>query len=247
VSAIREFGYPILLKSRFDAYNGLGNALIRNESEIDIALKKLANENLYVEKHIPFIKELAVIVARNTLGEMITFPVVETIHENYICHLVIAPAQINSHLTEKAEKLAIHIISLFKGVGVFAVEMFLTADGGIMVNEIALRVHNSGHCTVEAHQTSQFEQHIRAITGMPLGNTNMKTPYAVMINILGERTGLAHPTGVEEALKIPGVSVHIYGKIHTRPERKMGHITVIGSDLNMTIEKAKLARSKISI
>jgi len=250
----KEFEYPILVKSRFDAYDGRGNALIRNETEINTALEKLTNGFLlnpngsfYVEKFIPFVKELAVVVARGQSGEIVVYPPVETIHQNNICHLVIAPAPVELGIVKKAEQLASDIISILNGVGIFAIEMFLTSEDELIVNEIAPRVHNSGHQTIEANETSQFEQHIRAITGMPLGETDLKTSYAVMINILGERTGVAAISGVEEALKIPGVSVHIYGKIHTRPERKMGHITVIGSDLNMTIEKAKLARSKISI
>jgi len=247
VIAAKEFGYPIILKSRFDAYDGRGNALIRNETEIETALQKLNNGSLYVEKFIPFVKELAVVVARGQLGEIVVYPPVETIHQNNICHLVIAPAPVELSIIKKAEKLATDIISLLNGVGVFAIEMFLTSEGELIVNEIAPRVHNSGHQTIEANETSQFEQHIRAITGMALGNTNMKTPYAVLINILGEYTGVVDISGVEEALKIPGVSVHVYGKMETRPERKMGHITVIDSNLDLAIDKAKKARKLIII
>jgi len=247
IMAIEEFGYPIILKSRFDAYDGRGNALIRNETEIETALQKLNNGSLYVEKSIPFVKELAVVVARGQSGEIVVYPPVETIHKNNICHLVIAPAPVELEIIKKAEQLAIEIISILKGVGVFAIEMFLTSEGELIVNEIAPRVHNSGHQTIEANETSQFEQHIRAITGMPLGSPEMKTPHAVMINILGERTGVATILGVEEVMKIPGVSVHIYGKMETRPERKMGHITVIDLNLKMAIEKAKKARKLIII
>ncbi|MBI3459019.1 ATP-grasp domain-containing protein, partial [Candidatus Azambacteria bacterium] len=249
IIAAQEFGYPILLKSRFDAYDGRGNALIRNETEIDFALAKLASSNgdLYVEKFIPFVKELAVVVTRSNSGEIVVYPPVETIHKNNICHLVIAPAPIDSGAIKKAEKLAIDIISILNGVGVFAIEMFLTATSEIIVNEIAPRVHNSGHQTIEANATSQFEQQIRAIAGLPLGPVSPKTPYAVMINILGERQGVANISGVEEALKIPGVSVHIYGKLETRPERKMGHITAIGDNLEEVIEKAQKARKIINI
>jgi 5-(carboxyamino)imidazole ribonucleotide synthase len=138
-------------------------------------------------------------------------------------------------------------MSYLKGVGVFAIEMFLISDGDVIINEIAPRVHNSGHYTIEAHKTSQFEQHIRAVTGMALGRIDMIVPHAVMINILGERTGAADVSGVEEVLKIPGASIYIYGKIETRPERKMGHITVVDSNLETAFTKAQLARSYISI
>jgi 5-(carboxyamino)imidazole ribonucleotide synthase len=138
-------------------------------------------------------------------------------------------------------------MTYLQGVGVFAIEMFVTADGEVIVNEIAPRVHNSGHYTIEGHNTSQFEQHIRAITGMPLGDIETKMPASVMINILGERSGPAEVKGLEEALAIPGTAVHIYGKLETRPERKMGHITIVDVDLERAIEKAKAARLLISI
>jgi 5-(carboxyamino)imidazole ribonucleotide synthase len=247
IAAAKEFGYPLLLKSRFDAYDGRGNALVQNELEIDAALEKLNNENLYVEKFIPFTKELAVVVTRGMSNEIVAYPPVETIQKNNICHLVLAPAPIDPNIAKKAEKLAIDIMSYLKGVGVFAIEMFLTAQGDVIVNEIAPRVHNSGHYTIEAHATSQFEQHIRAVTGMTLGNVDMVVPYAVMINILGERTGVADVSGIEDVLTIPGASVHIYGKIETRPERKMGHITIVGDDPEAALEKARSARSRISI
>jgi len=247
IAAAKEFGWPILLKSRFDAYDGRGNALIKNGSEIDSALRKSNNEKLYVEKFIPFVKELAVVVARGMSDEIIAYPPVETVHRNNICHVVLAPAPIDSSAAKKAERLAIDIMSYLKGVGVFAIEMFLISDGDVIINEIAPRVHNSGHYTIEAHKTSQFEQHIRAVTGMALGRIDMIVPHAVMINILGERTGAADVSGVEEVLKIPGASIYIYGKIETRPERKMGHITVVDSNLETAFTKAQLARSYISI
>jgi len=246
-NAATEFGYPLILKARFDAYDGRGNALIKDESRIDSAIEKLSGRKLYVEKFVPFSKELAVVVARNTKGEIVTYPVVETVHKNNICHLVLAPAPVDAKLIKQAKDLAVQTMKELKGAGVFAIEMFLTKTGKIVINEIAPRVHNSGHYTIEACVTSQFEQHIRAVTGMPLGATSMITPAAVMINILGERTGRAETTGLDKALQIPGVSVHIYGKIETKLERKMGHITVIGKTLEACLEKAKQARKLITI
>jgi 5-(carboxyamino)imidazole ribonucleotide synthase len=135
---------------------------------------------------------------------------------------------------------------VFKGAGVFAIEMFVTKEGDVLVNEVAPRVHNSGHLTIEACETSQFEQHIRAVVGLPLGSTALKTPAAVMINILGERMGPAEPRGVEEAVAT-GAAVHIYGKKDTKPERKMGHITVVAQTPQEAIAKAIFARSRVSI
>lgn len=247
IATAKEFGYPIFLKSRFDAYDGRGNVLVKNEFEIADALSKLKNADLYVEKFIPFVKEIAVVVARGMSGEIAVYPPVETVHKNNICHLVLAPAPIDSSLAKKAEKLAIDIMSYLKGVGVFAIEMFLTSNGDFIVNEIAPRVHNSGHYTIEAHETSQFEQHVRAVTGMALGKIDMRVPCAVMINILGERTGAADVSGIDRVLKIHGASIHIYGKVETRPERKMGHITIVDSNLETALKKAELARNYISI
>lgn len=243
----KKFKYPLLLKARFDAYDGRGNALIKKEKDIDEAMQKLKGRQLYVEKFVPFVKELAVMVARSTKGEVVSYPVVETIHKNNICHIVIAPASVNEEVQQKAKKLAEKVMKQFPGAGVFGIEMFLTKDNDVLINEIAPRVHNSGHYTIEGCITSQFEQHIRAITGLPLGKTDMLTPNAVMINILGERNGDVDITGLEKALQIPGVSVHIYGKAQTKQERKMGHITVIDKDINSAIKKAKLARRYITI
>jgi 5-(carboxyamino)imidazole ribonucleotide synthase len=245
--AAEKFGYPLLLKARFDAYDGRGNALVKDESQIDDAIDKLRERKLYVEKFVPFIKELAVVTARSTKGEIKSYPVVETVHKNNICHTVTAPAPVDEVIKKKAEQLAVKTMEHLKGAGVFAIEMFLTEEGDVLINEIAPRVHNSGHYTIEACVTSQFEQHIRAITGLPLGSTDMILPAAVMINILGERNGNAQVQDIDKALQIPNVFVHIYGKIETKVERKMGHITVIGKTIEECMQKAKEARALITI
>jgi 5-(carboxyamino)imidazole ribonucleotide synthase len=246
-NAAKKFKYPIILKARFDAYDGRGNALIKTAKEIEAGMKKLGGRKLYVEKFVPFTNELAVMVARNTKGEIKTYPVVETIHKNNICHLVLAPAPVDSKLQKKAQNLAKKVMQHLKGAGVFGIEMFLTSKGQLIINEIAPRVHNSGHYTMEACVTPQFEQHIRAVTGMPLGSTNMIVPAAVMINILGERQGSAEVKGLYEVLQMPNVAVHIYGKAETKLERKMGHITVIGDDLNKVRNTAIKARKMLKI
>jgi 5-(carboxyamino)imidazole ribonucleotide synthase len=130
---------------------------------------------------------------------------------------------------------------------VFAIEMFLTEDGQVLINEIAPRVHNSGHLTLEGNRTSQFEQHVRAVTGLPLGSTELAVPAVVMVNILGDRAGAAEVEGLDEALAQPGVAVHLYGKAETRPERKMGHVTAVGATVDEALEKAERARNKIRI
>lgn len=247
INAAKEFGYPILLKARFDAYDGRGNALIENESQIDSSFDRLGGKNLYVEKFIPFIKELAVMVARSIDGKIISYPVVETVHKNNILHIMYAPADVRESIRQQAKAFAEETMKHLNGAGVFGIEMFLTKDGKVLLNEIAPRVHNSGHYTIEACKTSQFEQHIRAITGMPLNSTEMIVPAAVMINILGDRNGKIEPKGIEAAEKIPGVFVHIYGKMETRVERKMGHITAVAETLEDAQRKAEKAKTLISI
>ena len=247
LKATKQFGYPMLLKSRLFAYDGRGNALIKKEGDIEKAMVSLQGTGLYIEKYVPFIKELAIMVARNTRGDIAAYPTVETIHKNNICHTVFAPAPIDEKIRKKAEKLGKKVMQHLKGAGVFGIEMFLTKDGNVLVNEIAPRVHNSGHYTVEACVTNQFEQHIRAITGMPLGKTDMLMPSAVMVNILGDRLGTAEIGGLEKALAIPHTFVHIYGKKDTKVERKMGHITSIDKTIDSAYKKVKQARKYISI
>lgn len=245
-AAAKKFGYPLLLKSRRDAFDGRGNALVQEEGEIEAALTKLHGRSLYVEKFVPFVKELAVVAVRGKSGEVLTYPAVETIHKNNICHLVLSPAPVEPTVATQAEELAVSIMAHLKGVGVFCIEMFLTPEG-LVINEIAPRVHNSGHYSIEGHVTSQFEQHIRAITGMSLGDMQRIAPASVMINILGERSGPALLQGLEEVASIPGSFVHVYNKKDTLPERKMGHITILDLGLKSALQKAELARSKISI
>ncbi len=247
LAAGKKFGYPMLIKAKKDAFDGRGNFLLRNKKDIKNASEKLKGRELYVEKFVPFVKELAIMIARGTSGEIVSYPVVETFHKNNICHLVIAPAPVDDKVKKNAEKLAKKVMKYLKGAGVFGIEMFLTKDNKILINEIAPRVHNSGHYTIEACVTNQFEQHIRAITGLPLGSPRMLTPAAVMINILGERQGPAIVEGAKEALKIPDTFIHIYGKKETKPERKMGHITIIGDDIRKLVSRAKKVRKYINI
>lgn len=251
VIAGRDFGYPYVLKAKRDAYDGRGNVSVESESDINTAFSRLGNTtiyggNLYAEKWVPFTKELAVIAARGSKGEIALYPVVETIHKDHILDTLLCPAPLEESQKRKAENLARSVMEHLKGCGVFGVEMFLVGDE-VLVNEIAPRVHNSGHHTIEACVTSQFEQHIRAVTGIPLGDTAMKVSAAVTINILGTRAGPAEPKGIEEAERVPGVKVHIYGKHETKPARKMGHLTAVAATLDEALPLAKEARSKISV
>lgn len=241
------FGYPYLLKTRFDAYDGRGNWVIKSEADIPKAFAKLSSKSsLYAEKFVPFEKELAVVSARDMFDAIKSFDVVETVHKNNICHIVRSPAQIPEDIKIKAKELGGKVLEALGGVGVFAVEMFLDTNSNILVNEIAPRVHNSGHHTIEAYSASQFESHIRAIAGLPLADIAPHSP-AVMINILGDREGTAEYKGGEGAKPIDGVHIHLYGKMETRKERKMGHITALGNTVEEAEEKALQARKHISI
>lgn len=243
-SAQTELG-DIIIKTRFGGYDGRGNAVITQPSWQDIQ-DRFGDAPVYAEKIVPFQKELAVISARDRAGNIVTYPVVETVHRNNICHMVLAPAPIPVEHQKAAEEIAQETLRELGGAGVFAIEMFLTENDELLVNEIAPRVHNSGHHTIEANVTSQFEQHIRAVSGLPLGSTDMLRP-SVMINILGERNGEVTLRGLERVLALPEVHPHLYGKAPTKIERKMGHLTVIAR----TVEEAKIlaekARKELSI
>ncbi|XP_058770565.1 phosphoribosylaminoimidazole carboxylase, chloroplastic isoform X2 [Vicia villosa] len=232
------FGYPLMIKSRRLAYDGRGNAVAKSEEELASAVDALGgfDRDLYAEKWAPFVKELAVIVARGIDNTISCYPVVETIHRDNICHIVKAPADVKWKIRERATEVAFNAVNSLEGAGVFAVELFLTGDGQILLNEVAPRPHNSGHHTIESCYTSQYEQHLRAVVGLPLGNPSMKTPAAIMYNILGEEEGelgfqLAHQL-MTRALTIPGASIHWYDKPEMRKQRKMGHITVVGPSLS---------------
>lgn len=243
-----EYGFPFLIKTRRNGYDGYGNFTVRNSDDIIAAFDKFKKDNpereLMAESFVNFSKELAVMVARNFSGETIVYPCVETIQENHICRKVIAPANIDASILATAKEIASKCIQTIDGVGVFGVEMFLTADGEILFNEIAPRPHNSGHYTIEGCKTSQFENQIRAVLDLPLGNVNMVRPSAVMINILGEKDGKGVFENIENTLK-ENVSLHLYGKAESRKGRKMGHLTAIGNEVTETEERAERAFAKI--
>lgn len=246
-TAFEDFGGDMFIKARHGAYDGRGNMHVASKTDLDEALKKFAGRKVYAEKRVPFKKELAVMVAKSLGGETAIYPVVETVHERSICLEVLAPAEITKAEYRLARQIASEVANQLDGAGVFGIEMFLTDDGGILVNEIAPRVHNSGHYTIEACYTSQFEQHVRAITGLPLGDASMSVPAAVMINILGERNGPVELSGLHEALKVPKMAAHVYGKSPTKIDRKMGHLTATAQTVSEARARARTARKIISI
>ncbi|KAI7852737.1 phosphoribosylaminoimidazole carboxylase [Circinella umbellata] len=240
LAAGKQFGYPFMLKSKTMAYDGKGNYVVKTEADVKPAMEALKNLPLYAEKWAPFVKELAVMVVRRANGEVRAYPMVETIHKNSICHLVIAPAQVDGAILNKAQKIAMDAIKTFPGAGIFGVEMFLMQDGAILLNEIAPRPHNSGHYTIEACDTSQYENHMRAILDMPLGSTAMKVPASIMVNILGSSTDMTECyKPCHEALVTEGATIHLYGKKECRAGRKMGHITVVGESMMQAQERLK--------
>ncbi len=236
-----DLGWPLVLKKRKQGYDGKGNATIRDADAIQAAWSTLGSGEhpLYVEAFCPFVKELAVMVVRSVSGSHTEYPVVETVQKDHICHVVTAPCSVNAEIRSRASELARNAIEAMDGLGCFGVEMFLTAEGEILVNELAPRVHNSGHYTIEACRCSQFENHIRSILGWPLGDTSLVKPAAVMVNLLGSGDGPALPGGIKNALKNPDAHLHIYGKSESRKGRKMGHLTLIGDHLEETVRTAK--------
>jgi len=242
-----NFGGKMLIKTRLGAYDGRGNIVVQSNEDIDNALEQFAGTPLYAERFVPFDKELAVMVARSMNGDIALYPIVQTIHERNICVEVLAPAPVDDDIIQKATAVAKSVAELLQGAGTFGIEMFLTSDGNVLVNEIAPRVHNSGHYTTEASRTSQFEQHVRAISGLPLGDTSMVVSAAVMINILGERDGPTKLEGLADALSVPETSVHLYGKSPTKTDRKMGHITSTGKTVEEARNRARTARKALSI
>jgi len=237
---------PFVWKSALFGYDGMGVKIVKTEAD----LVGLPNTECITETLVPFKNELAVIVARNTKGDVKSFPVVEMeFHpEANQVEYVICPARIPEHIAEKAQKVALKTAQAFNHVGLLAVEMFLTQEADILVNEVAPRPHNSGHHTMESCYTSQFEQHIRCVLGLPLGSTANKVG-GVMVNLVGAEghTGNVHYKNIETIMALDGVTPHIYGKKQTRPFRKMGHVTIVNKDINKAREIAEKVKNTIEV
>ena len=241
-----EIRYPFVWKQSTGGYDGMGVCIIKNKED----LANVKNIPCIAEKLIPFVNELAVIVSRNPNGEVASYPVVEMeFHpEANQVEYVICPARIENNIAERAKKIAEKVSNSFEHVGLLAVELFQTEEGEILVNEVAPRPHNSGHFSIEGSLTNQFEQHIRAILNLPLGNTKSKIA-AIMVNLVGEEgyTGDAYYKNLEQILNLDGVTPHIYGKKQTRPYRKMGHVTIVNNDISKARKIAEVVKNTIKV
>lgn len=241
-----EWGYPMMLKSKRNAYDGKGNAVVKTQEGAADAFKQLGGHignGLYIEKWCPFVKEIAVMVVRG-VNEIKCYPVVETVQLNNVCHTVLAPAQISDKAREVADMICEKAIASLPGRGVYGVELFVLDDDSVLLNEIAPRPHNSGHYTIEACEIDQFEQHMRAVMGLPLGSTCMKVGAAMMINCLG--TGDDEEAEAEvksmmtmKALNTTGCSIHWYGKGKPTKGRKMGHVTIVAPTYEELMERVQ--------
>ena len=248
--AAHELGWPLVLKARRDGYDGRGNATVRGPAEIAAAWERLgghAGRALYVEAFVPFRAELAVMVARASAGEVRCYPVVQTEQQNHICHRVLVPAPIDAATADRALALARAAVEAVDGVGIFGVELFLGEAGEIIYNELAPRPHNSGHYTIEACVTSQFENHLRAVLGLPLGSTALRAPAAAMVNLLGRSEGAGALLGDGAALGVEGAHLHLYGKRALQVGRKMGHVTALGATTEEALAIAERAADLVAL
>jgi 5-(carboxyamino)imidazole ribonucleotide synthase len=241
---VKKFGIPAMLKARRDAYDGRGNFKINSENEIQTAYDYFKGQPLLLEKFVPFVMEVSVIASRNTKGQIKTYPLVENIHQENILRETIAPARVSEDISKKAEDIAEKTMSVLKGAGIFGIEMFVTKDEDVVINEIAPRVHNSGHHTLQSSETSQFEQHLRAILGLELGSTEL-IHNSIMYNILGDSsfTGEYLPLNISES----GVFLKMYGKKISKPSRKLGHVNIIGMNnesIDQLLEKLQSIKPK---
>ena len=244
---LKKFGYPALLKARRDAYDGRGNFKINSENEIQNAFDYFKGQKLLLEKYIPFKMEVSVIASRNTKGQIKTYPLVENIHEENILRQTIAPARVSDKVAQNAEKIAEKTMSVLKGAGIFGIEMFVTEEEEVTINEIAPRVHNSGHHTLQSSNTSQFEQHLRAILGIELNNTEL-VHNTVMYNILGSKEfqGKYKPL----TINAKNVFLKMYGKEISKPLRKLGHVNLVaneGETIDVLLERLESIKQQIVI
>jgi 5-(carboxyamino)imidazole ribonucleotide synthase len=230
-------GWPLVAKARTGGYDGRGVTLVADRAALDRVLAR--GGEWIIEQRVAIALELAVLVARRPGGASVVYPVVETVQRDGICHELVMPARVTDGVAARAVDIALRIAEGIDAVGILAVEQFVTPDGDVLVNEIAVRPHNSGHATIEGCATSQFTNHLRAVLDWPLGGTELQAPVAVTVNVLGV-DGSDVASRVPEALAIPGVRVHLYGKA-SRPGRKIGHVTVLGDDAETALVAARRA------
>jgi 5-(carboxyamino)imidazole ribonucleotide synthase len=250
VAAIRRIGLPCVVKTADFGYDGKGQQKVSDEASLARAVSAFQGQRAVVERWIDFKCELSVLVARSAAGEVRCFPVAENIHTRHILDFSLVPARVPADLQDRARALAEAIADRLDLVGLLAVELFLTDRGEILVNELAPRPHNSGHWTLDACATSQFEQHVRAVAGLPLGDVSPTAPAAVMVNILGDAwkwsgDRCVGPPDWSALLREPRVHLHLYGKTEPRPGRKMGHFTVIGDTPDAALEHARRLKAAL--
>jgi 5-(carboxyamino)imidazole ribonucleotide synthase len=225
---LSELEFPLVLKARRHGYDGQGTFILKDSASLQDIWKKLRYAPVLLEEFIPFERELAVIAARSVAGEVVVYPVVETQQEEQVCRRVIVPADLSPAVVAEVEAIAKTLLTSLDVVGVFGIELFLTTSGKVLVNEVSPRTHNSGHFTLDACETSQFEQQLRAVTGLPLGSPAMRCEGAVMVNLLGYEYSQDNYLDKRHKLaSIPRTFVHWYGKTESRPGRKLGHVTVL--------------------
>lgn len=244
-----EHGWPYLLKSSKGGYDGYGNETVRSPEEAAEAFKNLGgekNHDIVAEAFVDFTHELAVQVARNETGHVV-YPCCETVQENHICVAVKSPAPVDSSIQKEAQELAVKATEAIDGKGIFAYEFFLTPNGNLLLNESAPRPHNSGHYTIEGCVTSQFENHVRAVLGLPLGSTELRKPAVAMINLLGTHERDARVDSAVKAISESDGHLHVYGKLDSRPGRKMAHFTLLGDEMKETYHKAQEITADIKI
>ena len=246
-SKINEFGLPVLLKTRTGAYDGRGNFKISALDQIPEALQIFKGQSLMIEKFVDFKMEVSVIASRSTSGEIRTYPLVENMHKDNILNMTIAPARTDETISMNAEKIAHKTMEVLHGAGVFGIEMFVTDDNHVLINEIAPRVHNSGHHTLQSSTTSQFEQHLRAILGLELGDTKLIYP-TIMYNILGPKnfTGKYKPPSID----LENTFLKMYGKLESKPQRKIGHVNLVdksGLGMAKLLENIDILSNSIKI
>jgi 5-(carboxyamino)imidazole ribonucleotide synthase len=236
--------FPIVLKTRRHGYDGQGTFILRDRETLSKTLTQLQTVPLLLEEFIPFERELAIMAARSLTGEIVLYPVVETEQQNQVCRWVIAPAAISPKVQQHIEAIAQAIVTHLQVVGIVGIELFLTADEQVLVNEIAPRTHNSGHFSLDACTTSQFEQQLRAVCGLPLGNSAIHAPGAVMVNLLGyESSTRDYAAQRQQLAAIPQAHVHWYGKTESRPGRKLGHVTaLLQSQDSQSLQAQAIAR-----
>ncbi|WP_440998712.1 5-(carboxyamino)imidazole ribonucleotide synthase [Fodinibius sp. SL11] len=245
----QNYGWPYVLKSSKGGYDGYGNETIQNLEEAKKAFNDLGghdNHDIVAEAFVDFTHELAVQVARNETGHVV-YPCCETVQENHICVAVKSPAPVATSIQQKAQELAVKATEAIDGKGIFAYEFFLTKEGNLLLNESAPRPHNSGHYTIEGCVTSQFENHVRAVMGLPLGSSELRAPAVAMINLLGTDERDTQVDNALEALTASDGHLHVYGKLDSRPGRKMAHYTLLGNDMESTYKKAQSLTDGIRI